>query len=266
MDVLKHKPDLKKLTSEMNKKRLDEVEIMNQMVGSLTGYDCKICRNKGVVYVRDNVTDEVLCKKCSCIKKRSTYWRMQKSGIESLFDRYQLVNFKVTEEYQRLIKNTAISYIDSKIHKTADSPFFFIGGQSGSGKTHICTAIAGQLILHGYQARYFLWRDESTEIKAIANTPDYTKRVGELKKASLLYIDDLFKTQSGKLPTSGDIHLAFEIINYRYINYLPTIISSEMLLTQIIEVDQAIGGRIKELANGFIINISRDNRKNYRLK
>ena len=111
-----------------------------------------------------------------------------------------------------------------------------------------------------------LWRDDSQTIKAVANLPNYTERVEPLKKAGILYIDDLFKTQSGREPSAADIHLAFEIINYRYINSMPTIISSELTLSQVTAIDEALGGRIRELSKGYIINIGKDSRKNYRLK
>ena len=46
---------------------------------------------------------------------------------------------------------------------------------------------------------------------------------------------------AGKPITQGDINIAFEIINYRYINDLITIISSELLLDEIINIDEATG-------------------------
>lgn len=70
-----------------------------------------------------------------------------------------------------------------------------------------------------------------------------------LKKVKVLYIDDFFK---GSV-TSGDINLAFELLNSRYISPDKiTIISSELTIEQILKYDAAIGGRIAERAGEYI--------------
>ena len=73
------------------------------------------------------------------------------------------------------------------------------------------------------------------------------ERRGEIisgyKTAQILYIDDLYKV--GKAadgtsnPTGADVSLAFEIINHRYINHLPTIISTEKPPQELVEIDEA---------------------------
>lgn len=80
--------------------------------------------------------------------------------------------------------------------------------------------------------------------------------------ADVLYIDDFFK---GKI-SETDKTLAFDIINYRYNNSLVTIISSELLLQELIDVDAAIAGRIKQMSADYIVQIAYDDERNYRLK
>jgi DNA replication protein DnaC len=84
----------------------------------------------------------------------------------------------------------------------------------------------------------------------------------KLKTIQVLYIDDFFK---GKI-TEADINAMFELLNYRYINRLQTIISSELMFDAIMNVDQAIAGRIKQQAGEFLIQITKDNGKNFRLR
>ena len=85
-----------------------------------------------------------------------------------------------------------------------------------------------------------------------------------------MYIDDLFKTGKAddntvQKPTGADINAAFEIINYRYNNpSLLTIISSELSQDELIDIDEAIGGRIYEKSTAFSIGKNRD--RNYRIK
>lgn len=151
------------------------------------------------------------------------------------------------------------------------SGWFFIGGQTGAGKTHICTAICREFLLSGKSVKYMLWRDDIVKIKGCANDAQaYSKLIDEYKRVEVLYIDDLFKTGKGpdgskQQPTGADINAAFEILNYRYNDpKLVTIVSSECTVNDILDIDEAVGGRIFEKAKVF--SLSRDRRKNYRLR
>lgn len=141
----------------------------------------------------------------------------------------------------------------------------FITGNSG--KTHLCTAVCGELLKREKAVRYMMWRDESAKLKAVVNdSAEYSRLIDELKKIEVLYIDDFLKVQRGQPPTPADINLAFEILNYRHANKLQTIISSEKTLDDILSLDDAVGGRIYELAKGFGMSIAYDKNKNYRLR
>ena len=91
------------------------------------------------------------------------------------------------------------------------------------------------------------------------------------KTSEVLYIDDLFKTadQGGAKvpPSSADVRLAFEIVNYRYNNPdLLTIVSTEYYAGQLIDIDEAVGSRIIEKSGGNSFNIAKSRDRNYRLK
>ncbi len=92
------------------------------------------------------------------------------------------------------------------------------------------------------------------------------KEMKSLKEVDVLYIDDFFKPIGGNRPSDADIRLAYEIINARYNRRKITIISSERHISEIAEIDEAIGGRIYEYAKGYTVNIARDTARNYRLK
>lgn len=79
----------------------------------------------------------------------------------------------------------------------------------------------------------------------------------------MLYIDDLFKQSS---VSDADVKLAFEIIDYRARNNLITVISSELDVNDLIEIDEALGGRIVQMTKGNRYIISKDRKKNYRLR
>ena len=239
------------------------------------GYECKICRNKGYVSVirerkdiRGNEVFEEYLTPCKCDKIRKSIMRMKRSGLEELFKKYRFENYVVEEPWQQTIKTQAMNFA----HSDKPLPVFFIGGQSGCGKTHLCTAIARELLLAGNELRYVLWRDESVKLKAVINNDEkYQAIIEELKRVDVLYIDDFLKAPIGREantpPTSSELSLALEIINNRYNNNLVTIISSEWTVTDIIGFDEALGGRIYEMAGREnCANLKKDKKKNYRIR
>jgi DNA replication protein DnaC len=143
-----------------------------------------------------------------------------------------------------------------------------------SGKnTYLYSNIAGELLCRGKSVRYMLWNDESVRIKAaIHDEFEYAKLIDPLKRVSVLYIDDLFKpvqndTGERKQPNPGDIRLAFELLNFRYIHpNLITIISSEWTMDELQDIDPAIGGRVYQRSKDYCLTISHDESKNYRLR
>lgn len=105
--------------------------------------------------------------------------------------------------------------------------------------------------------------------EAYDDKTSYNERLEELKNCKILFIDDLFKTN----PSLADIKNCFTIINYRYNlarsnadEKFITIISSEKTIAEITKLDEAIGTRIYELANGNLIAISKDSSKNFRTR
>ena len=199
---------------------------------------------------------ERFSRTCKCEILRQNRRRLERSGLSGLVERYTFESYQTPESWQRTAKAAAERYLEDYRGK-----WFFIGGTSGAGKTHLCTAICGKLIEAGVPVRYMQWRSDIPPIKAVVNDGEkYRKAVGPLKKVKALYIDDFLKGR----PSDGDLNIAFELLNQRYIDAGKiTIISSEMTLDKIIQWDTGVGGRINERADGFIFNQS--GKKNWRL-
>lgn len=232
------------------------------------GHNCAICKNKGwIIKLEENEDGSFhqVCCNCKCVEIRNSIMRMKRSGLKDIIKDYTFDKFEDSEPWQQAIKKAAMEYA-----KNPDG-WFFLGGQSGAGKTHLCTAICREFLLAGKRVRYMLWRDDIVKIKgAVTDSEEYSKIIDQFKTVDVLYIDDLFKTgkaadNSVQKPTAADINVAFEIINYRYNNpSLLTIISSELTEDELIDIDEAIGGRIYERAKAFTIGKGRD--RNYRIK
>ena len=173
-----------------------------------------------------------------------------------MLENYTFEKYETPEEWQEIAKKKAINFVTNGSGK-----WFMISGTPGTGKTHICTAIAGELINAGKEVKYMLWRSEAPRLKAYINERDtYEKEMDFLRKVDVLYIDDFFK---GTI-SEADINLAFELLNNRYNSRkLITIISSEKTVEQILDVDEALGSRIYERSKGYCLKMPS---KNWRLR
>ena len=244
--------------------QLQRVPDYNNSEGDLNtidGYDCKICKNKGFIASVDNNDCEVHSF-CQCQRIRATLRRARQSGLNDILSKYTFDKYNATEDWQIAIKDKA-----QRFCKDDYSQWFYIGGQVGSGKTHICTAISGNYIKAGKDVRYMLWCEESKKLKALVNDRSYSDEIAKYKNADVLYIDDFLKVKNGETPTNGDINLAFEIINHRLLSKDKiTIISSEKTLDEVLDYDEGTMSRVVEKAGYYIVNIVRDRHKNYRLK
>ena len=264
-------------TASMERYYKNQCEMHNQQAGNLhlqDGYNCSKCKNKGFIFKAEKTEFGYWTEiqyPCECQMVRKTIQQMKKSGLQSLIDKYRMDTYMATEPWQQRVMAKATAFVDECLNKQSDN-WFYIGGESGCGKTHICTAICREFLLKGIAVRYMLWRDEALKLKAsLTDYAEYDRLMNELKHIDVLYIDDFFKSGStgdnGKQkPTAADINLAFELLNYRYNNPdLFTILSSECTTSDLLEIDEAIGGRIVERAGQFMINLAPDGKKNYRV-
>ena len=237
-----------------------DAEAFNNSKGDLDAnlYDCKKCNNKGYVGIVKN--GRMVTKECECMIVRRQRRYIKKSGLASTIKNMTMQTFEAKSNWQKQMKRKAKEYLES------NAGVFFVGGQVGAGKTHICTAIAGKYLKAGNQTLYIKWRQETAWLRMNMNDQAYVNRIQELGKVPVLYIDDFLKTQSGKTPTESDIKIAFEVINERYQKNVRTIISSELTISNMMEMEESVASRIIEMAqNKYVIDISKDTNKNYRL-
>lgn len=246
-----------------------KVDTFNRQPGNLPGPDCQKCHNKG--RVMRIVDDHLVIGECECMPARRSIALMQKSGLGELLERCTFDTYQTPLQWQATAKKTAVDYT-----RNPDGRWFVASGCSGSGKTHLCTAICGELLRAGMGVRYMLWVDESRRLKSAVNdNAEYLRMIEPLKTTKVLYIDDLFKPRTeddrytGKrrriAATGPDITLAYEILNCRLMcSDLLTIISSELSVDDIMELDAALGSRIYQKSKGSYICMTGE--KNWRLR
>lgn len=244
-----------------------QVKSLNATPGDLDaadGYDCPKCNNRGMIYSVGPCGNgwNVDAVRCDCWKVRGAIRRLKKSGLERSLHR--LSEFVANEPWQKQMLDAAVCYVGAdKSHGES----FFVGGAVGSGKTFVCSAICRELLHRGQQVIYMPWVSEAARIKAAINEDEGAEAIALYKSCEVLYIDDFFKpTGRNAEPTSADIRLAYDIINSRYINALPTIVSSEKYMGELMQVDEATVSRLYERAKGFAVNVQRADGRNYRLR
>jgi DNA replication protein DnaC len=109
---------------------------------------------------------------------------------------------------------------------------------------------------------YMPYRDIVTKIKQnILDEDYYRKTIFKYQTCEVLLLDDLFKGKS----SMTDINIIFEIINYRYLNYLPIIVSTEFSVEKLLSFDEGIASRIYEMCKEYIVEIPKEKNNNYRL-
>lgn len=245
--------DLKPLTaSELLQSKVDAI---NTSLGELKYIDCPVCKNKGFVAgVQDG---EIIYTRCECDIKRHNIQYIEQSGLKDLLERYTFDAYETQNGWQDKAKAAALDYLKNR------TGWFVISGTPGSGKTHLCTAICGELLNANIPVRYFRWRSDAPRLKACVNDAEsYAEMITPLKSARCLYIDDFFK---GTV-TDADKNLAFDLLDTRYNNLkLLTIVSSERSIEEIFEIDKGLGSRMFQRAGEHYVRISGDD-KNWRLR
>lgn len=248
------------------------VDVDNSTIGSLhlkDGFNCERCLNRGHYWVVKEYNNTYIqeMNHCECREIRQSIHNTRESGMGDLL-KHRLEHYQTTEEWQKRILDKATSYL-----KANSDSWFTIIGQSGAGKTMICSAIAYELLQRYRQVKFIAWTEFVEKLKRMKFDADREDYFTEYSRAEVLYIDDLFKgslnyDDLGRLKVNQtDVKYAFQLLNERYNKRLVTIISSEFLIDDIkLNVDEAIAGRIKERSTNYCVQIKKDMNRNYRFR
>jgi len=113
---------------------------------------------------------------------------------------------------------------------TLNGWLLFQGGY-GCGKTHLAAAVANFAVSMGVPTLFLTVPDLLDSLRYAYNDPEATfeERFEEIRRAPLLVLDD-FGTQNA---TAWAQEKLFQIFNYRYINHLPTVVTTNIPLEDI---------------------------------
>ena len=237
----------------------------NGVSTSLNNYKCPKCKDTSWIEKEGAYT------RCSCYTEEYLSRLWENFGVK-IKDIKLLREYEPYNDLTKKAKDKAADYIRNfdEIQGARENGFALLG-QPGAGKTHIVLAIGKALLEKQISVVYMPYLEVIKELKALAMyQEDYEKLINRYKRAKVLIIDDLFKdkVKKGRIAaelSETDMKHIYPILNYRYLNYLPTIISSECTPNMLLELDEALGGRILE-TTGKRYSLTFKGACNYRLR
>jgi DNA replication protein DnaC len=207
--------------------------------------------------------------RCDCAEWRKTERMMKGSEITSEFRKLGFKNFITQGKPQIIndIRDCAVAYLKafSEIRETRANSIALLG-QPGAGKTHLLTAISNNLIQYQkVPVLYFPYVEGFNDLKDDFDALE--AKLERMKRVDVLFIDDLFKPVRGKpRATEWQVEQMYAVINYRYLNHKPILISSELTVDGLADVDEALGTRIYQMCQDYIVVIKGDRKVlNHRL-
>lgn len=225
---------------------------------------CEKCNDTYFILVKDEF-GRTVARDCECRAKHNLERYMRASGITEEDLEKGFSDFKTFgEQPLELARQTCTEYVKKfKNVQNERKNSLLLCGASGRGKTMLALATTNNLLHMGVPVLYAPYRETVTELKQnmLDNQEEYREKMNRLKTIAVLFIDDLFKGE----PTKADINYIYEIVNYRYLKRLPMIITTEYNTMKLLNLEESIGGRIKEMSDGSIVEFGKDT-KNYRLR
>ncbi len=134
-------------------------KLINSSAEKLQEYRCNKCKDKLFILYK-NEQWQTLSKQCECYNQVINEKRLERTQLANKKYEYTFENYKANEEWQKDILNKSKAYVK------CPNGWFYIGGQVGSGKTHICTAVVRNIAyLNNMSFEYILFNQKMTELK-----------------------------------------------------------------------------------------------------
>ncbi len=246
---------------------------------------CKNCNGKRSLYFINPITNEKKIVRCICdcqakaqeeeIRKEEELKRLkevEKLKVASLMgDRYKNVSFANTEIGHNNSFDTAFirckRYCEVSREVLKKGLGIYIYGSTGSGKTHLTSCIANELMNQMFQVVFTSFGKIAKMIQDSWKTKESENElINRLGKIDFLFIDDLGTERTQKNDEDLWIQeIIYEVLNTRYNNNKPTIFTSNHSLQELINergVMQKTIDRIAEMSSA----IFKIEGESYRLK
>lgn len=186
-------------------------------------YTCKICSDSG--YTLDGAM-------CSCMKELLRLESIKASGIGRLIERQSFDNFDINwycagDERDRMEFNFIRTKKFAENFAPNSGKNLLLIGKTGTGKTHLSTAIAKTVIEKGFSVLYdstqnILSAFESDKFRSPRDDSEFKSE--KYLEVDLLILDDL----GAEFTTQFTVSCLYNLLNTRYNRGLSTVISTNL--------------------------------------
>ena len=186
-------------------------------------YTCKLCSDSG--YTLNGAM-------CSCMKELLRTESIKASGIGRLIEKQSFDNFDITwyasgEERDRMEYNFIRTRNFANSFTPGNGKNLLLIGKTGTGKTHLSTAIAKAVIEKGFSVLYdstqnVLSAFESDKFRSPRDDSEFKSE--KYLETDLLILDDL----GAEFTTQFTVSCLYNLLNTRYNRGLSTVISTNL--------------------------------------
>jgi DNA replication protein DnaC len=210
---------------------------------------CDVCDNLGIVYKDVEVGHPDFgkafpCPVCWRGKERRQKYIRNMSRLESYEDKsFDTFNHALPwlEEHQQM---SLKSIVDNVRHYAAHPDgWLVLHGGLGVGKTHLAAAVAHESVARSETTIFTTVPDLLDHLRSTfspQSTTSYDQQFEQMRNVHLLVLDDLGTESSSEWAQEK----LYQLIDHRYNNKLPTIITTNVTLT---ELEERIASRMLDI-------------------
>jgi DNA replication protein DnaC len=232
-ETIKH---LASATSKTRSRSSSAIEVVNDLPGDP---NCPHCHGAG--YLRSDVPlghpDFGRLQVCVCRRARVTDAVRDRLFALSHLDELKDLTFESFKPRGRKglgelqAGSLEMAFNQAKHYSQSLNGWLLLQGGYGCGKTHLAAAVANYAVGMGVPTLFLTVPDLLDTLRFSYDSEDTTfeDRFDEIRNARLLVLDD-FGTQNA---TGWAQEKLFQIVNYRYINKLPTVVTTNLALDEI---------------------------------
>ncbi len=232
-------------------------------------YQCPLCQDRGLILRQGRAY------RCHCMQQKAWQNRLRAANLAPQLRQHTLQNFDL-KYYSRTLQCdlTGTTYYESARRCLEAARRFvatysqethgrglFIFGPVGSGKTFLAAAIANALTAAGREVLFAVVPDLLDALRATYDRrpQDESKTELELidtaRKVGILVLDDL----GAHNYTEWTRNKIYSLINYRLINELPTVVTSNMDLKALEEyLGERTTSRLVHLCQSYHLPVAED--------
>lgn len=212
---------------------------------------CPACKGSGMITRRDEngYTVSAPCRVCNALHKKYVRLLLEKAELP-----YHTMDVRPHDETFDFIKNF-----------DATKPHWIVySGKAGSGKTTESAWLAYQLICKKHVRTSFLSTDEVIrKLLATRNRQtEHEELIESLKDVDLIVLDDFLKGMPARTSYrfAEYMEACFSLVWTRYDVRKPLVLTTQVPLRMLPQIDAALAGRIFEMSKGHMVQYGEDAR------